>query len=235
MITVRGSILVKFRNGEEVARRMSKKLYIGSILALIIGSVGLAAYLAVSVGHYMVTETDLVWADALLVFALPFGFGLVFLLTLNRQYKQAAAMSDCEMQYEFFSDGIVLREFRRGEQTGTAKFLYSQVMGARQNKEFLFFSLIKPASYPLLKSSMTAEELNTVKSLLRLPSEGEPLPLSPFSEQPDALLDEIKRPQAAEDRKTDSHEIDGIFTLSGEDTTKEGNSDQIQPENGDLS
>lgn len=233
MKTERGSIVAEFQTDEKTVRRMSKKLYIGSILALVVGSVGLAAYLVVGVWYYALTETDLVWGDALLVFAVPFGFGLIFVITLNKQYKQAAATSDCMLRYEFFADYILLREFRRGELTGTAKFLYSQIVSVRQNKEFLYFAFIKPAPYPLWKPLLTEEELNTVKSLLHLPYEGETVELSPLPA--DRIADEVKDVrQTEENKRAEESGIDGIFTWS--DTgSQEGEPQQKTPNKDDLS
>lgn len=210
MITQSGSIKVDFSMSERVQRQFTAKLYVGSVIALIVGILGLIAYIATDVACYMATGSEPLWADAMLLFAAPFGCGLILLLTLRRQYRAAAKPSDRTIQYEFFSDAVLLREARGGMQVGVMRIGYADIVKVKQTESYLFFYPAKTLAYPVEKEALSAEERDTVLALMGQPNGGARLPLPALGES--GAKNGGGDPPSSGSGNTD---IDGIFELSG--------------------
>lgn len=216
MTTQETSVKARFVVNECTQRKLTKKLYVVSIVCLVVGTLGLLAYLGVGVGYYAVTDTELQGWDAMLVFALPFGFGFIFYLTLRKQYKQLAERGESLILYEFFSDCLMLRDFRLGEQTAAVKWEYSRVVKAKFKGKTLFIYPIKMISYPVECEGLSPAEQNTLKKLFGLPYEGETLELSACPAGAGTMLREVTGQSA---------ELFGgedIFNLSPESSAPSG-------------
>lgn len=170
MITQAGTIKTEFSDFAGMQKKFHSTVKIISIILLIVGSLGLIAYLAVST----VLETDYenapAWCDALLFFAVPFAFGLVFLIIIVAQQKQARKNADAVNIYEFFSDCLIIRGARAGIQTAVFRAEYAKVAKVKEMGEYLIFYYVASTSlFPIDKRQLSEEELNTIKKLLRAP------------------------------------------------------------------
>lgn len=185
MVSEKGCIVSECVMSEEIQKKFSHKLYIASVISLVIGSVGLAAYLVTSVSYDFIYDFIPEWCNAFLLFAVPFGFGLVFLLTLKSQIKNSRKLEGIKNVYEFYSDCILARELRGGLQTGVVRFTYDNIVKTKDDEDMLYFYYqVKTLAYPLEKNSLTPAELNTVKKLLGMPvgADEELLELAPCKE-----------------------------------------------------
>jgi len=185
MITQNNTIKTEFSDFVGVQKKISSTLKIISIILLVTGSLGLVAYIAVSTALETIYESAPVWCEALLVSAVPFAFGLIFLLTINARIKQSGKNAGTVNSYEFFSDCLVIRSSRAGMQLGVFRADYSKIIKtAEKGGYLLFYYAASAAVFPLDKTKLTAEELNTVKKLLRarLPEGAQTLNLSSFAE-----------------------------------------------------
>ncbi len=165
MVTERNSIYVQFKITEEAQKKLSKKLYIFSVVMLVVGCVGLAAYLILAV----VFENPPAWTEAFLAFAVPFGVGLVFLLSVRSQLKQVRKFSGAVNGYEFYSNKLIYEEWRGGEKLATTGVDYNFLTSAKQKRGFLlFYYALRASNFVIDKSSLTEAELNTIKKLLKM-------------------------------------------------------------------
>lgn len=170
MVTEKGSIINRTVLCEKVQKQNSRTLFIVSLVCLIVGAIGLAAYIGVSTYLGTVYDDAPAWCDALLVFAVPFAFGLIFLLTIHSLVKQARKNSGVINEYEFFADCIMAREIRGEEVCATVRMDYAQIVKTKEKGEYLFFYYqVKQFLYPIEKAALTTEELNTIKKLMRAP------------------------------------------------------------------
>lgn len=170
MVTEKGSIINRTVLSEKVQKQNSRTLFIVSLICLIVGAIGLAAYIGVSTYLETVYEDAPAWCDALLVFAVPFAFGLIFLLTIHSLVKQARKNSGVINEYEFFADCIMAREIRGEETTANVRMEYAQILKTKEKGDYLFFYYqVKQFLYPVEKATLSTDELNTVKKLMRAP------------------------------------------------------------------
>ncbi len=169
MLTESGSVIAKSVVNEQTQRKFTKKLYIASIVCLIVGAVGLAAYLAISIGLFALIGFESQYIEIMLVFSAPFAFGLIFLLTLKKQYKNAALAGERVITYEFFADDLVIREYCDGSQLAMSRANYSQIVKAVEKPEYIYIYFIKTALCPVDITALSQAELNAVRRVLRLP------------------------------------------------------------------
>ena len=167
MVTERKTILNRTVLSENIQKKNLHKLFIISLVCLIVGALGVVAYIALGVALETESGDTPAWCEAFLVFAVPFAFGLVFILTINSLVKQARKNNGVINEYEFFADCIMAREIRGGEICANVRLNYDQVLKTKQAGEYLFFFYqIKSYAYPIDTTELTPPELNTVKKLL---------------------------------------------------------------------
>lgn len=170
MVTQSGTIKTEFSDFGGMLTALRKNAKIGLIIMLVIGAIGLVAYIAVSTVLETNYESAPAWCDALLVFAVPFAFGLVFSIIFTALEKQARKNVGAVNIYEFFSDCFIIRGARGGMQTSVFRAEYAKVTKVFEKGNYLiFYYTASTLLFPLDKSQLTEEELNTVKKLLRAP------------------------------------------------------------------
>ncbi len=97
---------------ETSQKSLSKYTKIYSIISLVVESIGLLVYLILG------TIFDNQYLDFLLLFSIPFGFGLVFLITLNKSTKNMTN-NNFVNSYEFDIDYFNVATSKNGEVVGT--------------------------------------------------------------------------------------------------------------------
>ena len=182
MITERKSILNQTVLSEKIQKTYLHKLFIISLVCLIIGALGVAAYIAVGVTLDVIYGEMPVWCEVLLIFAVPFAFGLIFMLTINSLVRQARRNSGVINEYEFFSDCLLAREIRGGEVCANLRLDYSQIVKTKRLGEYIFFAYqFKSQYYPIDTTTLSEAEINTILKLFgaTLAESAETLELSP--------------------------------------------------------
>ena len=183
MISEKSSIINRTVLSEKIQKKYLRNLFIISLVCLIVGACGVVAYIALGVTLDDGNGKAPAWCDALLVSAVPFAFGLIFILTINSLIRQSRKNSGVINEYEFFADCIMAREIRGDEVTANVRMEYNKVVKTRQVGEyFFFFYEVKSLSYPIDTTALSEAELNTVKKLLgaNVPEGAETVELSPF-------------------------------------------------------
>lgn len=190
MITEKNTILTEFTLTEELQKKFSHKLFVVSLILLIAGAVGLAVYFASVVYYIAFFDESPAWCEALLLFAIPFAFGLIMLITVRTQIKNAKKISGVKNVYEFYSDCLIAKEIRNGEQTAVVRIEYGKIVKTKDTPEvFYFYYVVKTLAYPINKAGLTAAEFGTVKKLFGCKiNEGEEvLSLAPYAEAENAF------------------------------------------------
>ena len=164
MITENGTIKVETRLDENVQKEFMAKTFIVSLVCLILGSVGIVAYLTWDI----LSEFIAIKAPSfvlLVVFACAFAFGLVFVISRNKVVKKARTENKKEV-YEFFNNYVVANDYLNGEQVATVKIYYNQIIKRKETKNYIFFFVQATAACPVSKAGLTEGELNAIRALL---------------------------------------------------------------------
>ena len=93
MITENNTIKTEFSDFKRVQKALFQKLFVCSVVALIIGAIGVLAYIILATVWETLYEYTPAWCDALLVFAVPLGIGIVFTLSFRSTFKQAEKLA----------------------------------------------------------------------------------------------------------------------------------------------
>lgn len=146
----------------EVQKEISKKAYIIWLTALIVGVIGLVAYIVLGTIFPDVSELDL-----LLFFSMPFGFGLVFVLTIKKQIKSVQTLNQVNT-YEFFEDHVVVSTVRNMEVVGSVKVYYKDLTKSKETEKYFLLYLNNVSVLPIKKDGLKIEEQVLVRSFLNL-------------------------------------------------------------------
>lgn len=170
-MTENGSIKIETQINADMQREYLRKLYIISLVSLISGCIGLAAYI---VWVVLVTGTEAREPSImmLILFAVLFGFGLVFLLACKKTVKNTGKSGIKLESCEFFNNYIIAEDYLGGEKVATVKIYYRQIVKRRETKNFLFIFLRPGAAIPVSKAGLSEGELNALRKLVGLPVKG---------------------------------------------------------------
>ena len=146
----------------EVQKEISKKAYIIWLTALIVGVIGLVAYIVLGTIFPDVSELDL-----LLFFSMPFGFGLVFVLTIKKQIKSIEKLNQVNT-YEFFEDHVVVSTVRNMEVVGSVKIYYKDLTKSKETEKYFLLYLNNVSVLPIKKDGLKKEEQVLVRAFLNL-------------------------------------------------------------------
>ena len=170
MTTEYGSILTEKTTAGEARKALRKNLNWLWIVLLAVGSIGLAVYIFVATFWEEVYGYEPLWAEiVLLISAVPFAVGLIFTLATRSQKKADSKTDNIDTTCEFFSDCIIFREFKNGEQMGVLRVAYAQILRTKEREKFLYFGLTQEIFYPVFIDGLSEVELNTVKKQLKMP------------------------------------------------------------------
>lgn len=169
MVTEQNTIKTEFSDFKKLQKFLWQKLYICSIVSLVVGVIGVLAYIIVSTVWETLYEYSPAWSEALLAFAVPLGIGIVFVLSFRSTFKQGEKLADAANVYEFYSDCVIVHELHGGVETGVARMEYTKIAKTAGKGQFLLIRYICGGSaLPIDKTTLSQTELNTVKKLLRL-------------------------------------------------------------------
>ncbi len=168
MITERGTIKAETAVNAEMQREFMRTTYILSVIALIVGSVGLAAYLAWDISSIFIKIKEPgTWI--LFIVAVFFAFGFIFVMSCRRAIKQVEKGPAKAEVYEFFNNYMIAEDYLNGEKVANVKIYYNQILKRRETKNYLFFYVQATAACPVSKAGMSEGELNTLRGLFGLP------------------------------------------------------------------
>ena len=145
----------------KVQKKLTKKTYIVSIIALIIGSIGLVAYLVLS------SIINKFWTEIFLIFTFPFTFGLIYLITLRKNYKilDNKIMVNC---YVFEESGFTVTTIQNDNNMGSSQMSYSNIYKCKEIDDYIFIYLNKNSAFPIDKKRLKETQLLELKDLLKI-------------------------------------------------------------------
>ena len=169
MITEDGSVKTADISVVPALNEYRKKLKIISLIALILGAVGVIMYI---IGAFFNTEdggTPL-WADICIVFAVPLALGLVGNITIVRLHKREKAANSTS-ECEFFADCFFCRTKTAFRPEGiTEKFSYSDAVLKRETEKYGYIFVNGTGAFLVFgKEGLEESELNAIRRLLKVP------------------------------------------------------------------
>lgn len=147
-----------------------KKFMPAAIAVCAVGGAGLIAYIVLSTifgGEGIFDEPP--WVSAFLVFAVPFTVGLIFALSIRSMERMRENLKDNFYACEFFSDCFLITESKGGEQLSVRKEFYENIVRVKIKNGCLLAYANDAHLVPARISGLSAEQLNTLKKLMRLP------------------------------------------------------------------
>lgn len=175
MITENGTIKLSTAMTADMQKELTKTGLIASLIVIIVGAVSLAVFFVLEIVAIF-AETDDDYIVVLVVNAAVFGLGIALRALFLGAIKNTAALPRIN-EYEFFSGYFTIDQTVNGENVLHNKILNNQITKAKETKNYLFF-YIGNVVYPVLKEGADEGELNTLRSVFRLPVKGATVSLS---------------------------------------------------------
>lgn len=165
-----GSVITEKTTSAEANNALTKKLKWLWLALLVLGAIGVAAYIFISVSWEEIYGYEPEWSEIILILsAVPFSVGLIFTLATRSQRKADLKNANIQSSSQFFSDCIIYREFSGGEQIGVIRIDYNNILRTKQREGFIYLTVAQGVLYPVSVKCLTDEELNTVKKQLKMP------------------------------------------------------------------
>jgi len=141
----------------ELQEEVNKTLKRNCLIMVIIGAIGLVAYIAISmfIEHFLLEI--FLW-----IFAGLLGVGVCLLIVINKTNKKAAD-NNFIGEYELFEEYLIVNTFKNDEQISTIKLYYKDVIKIKETENYIFLYPNKQIAYPIAKKKLLPEELSMVK------------------------------------------------------------------------
>lgn len=146
----------------KVQIELTRKNKMLSIILLILGSLGLITFVVMES-----IKSDIIYG-LLLLSALPFTVGLISLVFINKSIRNFK-FNNVLNNYQFNTDHFIVRSFKDNEEIGMSKIEYSQVFKTMETKTFLFVFTNQVSAYPIIKATLSNEQMEQIKSLIKNP------------------------------------------------------------------
>ena len=131
------------------------------LLAIIIGAVGMLAYVVLR------TFIESPVLDVMLIFAVPFGVGLVLYLVLDANIKQPAQKNYVN-RFEFNDETLDIATMRHDEVIAAYKLHYNEIVKVKETEKYYFVYIAKFSAYIISKENLTEDEKNKINKLLKI-------------------------------------------------------------------
>lgn len=152
----------------KVQLELTRKNKITSIIMLIIGIIGLTAYIVLGT-----IWEDKLWVEMFLFFAIPFSVGIVVLVGINKTNKRILNNKSInENEFEFHENHVDVVTIRDGEIIGNAKLFYKDLHNVKETKNYVFIFISNVAALPIDKNNLSQNQLIILRGLLKLPLNG---------------------------------------------------------------
>ena len=175
MYTDNLTIKIKTYKTAELQKVLTQTILIVSIICIVVGALGIAAYISVSTFFNPTPK----WARAFLALAIPFAVGLVFLLTVRSLRKQASTTRDSS-EIEFFADCVCVKEFHDDELFSEKRYGYAQFTKKKFIKQYLIL-YTGNIKIPVFFGGLPQNESDAITCLLGLKQCADMLKINTFS------------------------------------------------------
>ena len=143
---------------EKLQKELNESIWIKSLIALIVGAVGLAIYIVVGV----FVEDNLFWDIFLWVMAILFGYGLTMLVTIKKTNKKSV-LNNFTDDIELFEDRVEETIKKGDDIISTTKHYYKDLFKIRETENYLFLYPNKMGAVPVPKKAFSPEEFSKIK------------------------------------------------------------------------
>ncbi len=142
---------------ESLQKELNKSLKRNCKLAMIIGIIGLAFYIAITmfVEHFILEVLS--W-----VFIALAGGGIGLLIVIKTTNKKASERKLIG-HYELFEDHMFVVTEKEGIQISSIKLFYKDVVKIKETENFIFLYADKQTAFPIQKNKLSPEDLSTAK------------------------------------------------------------------------
>lgn len=173
MLLQDGSIKTESAENGKALGLYRKKQKIVSLVLLITGAVGLAAYLVASSLLIAVFNGAPRWMDIFLVFAVPFTLGLIGCVTIAR-LKSREKKEGRTSEMQFYADCFIVKAQTAQTPSESKRISYLDGILKCENEKFGYILLIRrPVILPFSKENLGADELNAIRRLFKIQIDGE--------------------------------------------------------------
>ena len=148
---------------KNVQKEVNFKVFVVSLVFLIVGIVGVVSYIILG-GFVFKTEPKwlnyMLWASSIL-----FAFGLIYIIINFTTNKKSVAQNLAD-ESEFFEDHLTLNSYKNGEQIGTAKVYYKDILKLKETKHYIFLYISAFQAVAVNKQDLTQEDISKLKLLV---------------------------------------------------------------------
>lgn len=109
----------------------------------------------------------------MLIFAVPFGVGLVLYLVLNANIKQLAQKNYVN-RFEFNDETLDIATMQNDEVIATYKLHYNEIVKVKETEKYYFVYIAKFSAYIISKENLTEDEKNKINKLLKISNQHKP-------------------------------------------------------------
>lgn len=155
-------ITIKTEINEDAQRALTKRIQRIYLALIVISSIGLLAYVVFSV---IFIDAD--YLEYLLLFAIPFGFSLIFYITINTNIKKMEENKFVN-EYEFENEYFNVKTSRDGDEIGTQKIYYKDIVKIKEDNEYIFIYINRTNAYIVKKANASLENLQRLKVMLNI-------------------------------------------------------------------
>ncbi len=157
------NIQVSTKLNMDVEKESQKKIKLLCKIALIVGIIGLIAYIIVSVAFFDEGE-DPFWLEIILyTFSILFALGVVLPITMNAINKKAAkTIENVINYYEFSEENFTVISCRGEEKIAEVKHYYNEITKIRKTENYIYLHLGLRGAYPIEWKELTEEEIHWI-------------------------------------------------------------------------
>ena len=146
---------------KEVQYQFSKKTLIVSIILMIVGAIGLLTYVVLS------AIFDYKGLSFLILFSVPFGLGVSFLLTVKKIIK-STEKNPFVNEYEFEDTFVNVSSIKNNEVIATQKLYYKDIVKIKENDKYIHIFITPTTAFVVDKVNTNSDDINEIKKLLKM-------------------------------------------------------------------
>lgn len=143
----------------DMEKESQKKIKLLFKIALIVGIIGLFAYVIIGVICFEEGEEPFWLEIELLISSLLFALGLVIPITLNVITKKSLkTVENMVNQYQFHEENFIVASYRGEEKIAEVKHYYHEITKVRLTEHYIYLHIGIRGAYPIALTQLTEEE-----------------------------------------------------------------------------
>ena len=167
MITEKGTVKIDTKLDERLYVEITKKMKIASILFIVLGALAMVIALILTTFVKEFSGTAAVFFFGAFILFL----GIVYMSARKKSIEHAKQWNRVN-EYEFFSDRVEVSQSVNGETVDHERIYLAWTANAKETATLISFTNMKNdgnGAYYIRKESVSENELNIVRALLKLP------------------------------------------------------------------